>query len=54
MWNASPIACVPAAQAVPTQNVGPFRPRSIDIWLAPALVIKRGIVNGCRRGEFSP
>ena len=45
----SPIALVPAAQAVETQNAGPVQPKRIEITPAVALGIIIGTKNGLTR-----
>ena len=49
IWNASPAAWVPDAQALATVKAGPIRPQCMEIWLDAAFTIRRGIANGGRR-----
>ena len=46
IWKAAPIACVAEAQALATAKAGPRSPQCIEIWLAGALTISFGMVNG--------
>ena len=46
---ASPRAWLPEAQAVETQDSGPFSPSSIDTWAAAMLAITQGMKSGDTR-----
>src|SRR5512142_2326157 len=52
--NACPMAWFDDEQAVEIVIDGPFSPRSMQIWLAPALAIVLGMVNGLTRLRLLP
>ncbi len=49
IWNACAMAWFDEAQAVETVKEGPRRLNSIDTWLAAALFISLGTMNGWTR-----
>jgi len=51
---ASPIAWFDDEQALEIDMTGPVRPKAMAAWLAAALLMRRGMVKGCRRSFFSP
>ena len=53
IWNASPMAWVADAHALATTKAGPRNPQAMEIWLAGAFTISRGMVSGCSRLAFS-
>ena len=50
--NASPMAWPAEEHAVDSVKLGPVIPNSMEMWLAPALAMVFGIVNGWVRGLF--
>src|SRR5690349_8946957 len=49
IWYASPSACAAEEHAVESVNAGPVMPNSIEMWLAPAFAMLRGMVSGLTR-----
>ncbi len=49
MRNAWPMAWFAEERAVEMAYAGPVTPNSMEIWLAPALAMVRGMVRGCTR-----
>src|SRR6185369_13541573 len=52
IMKASPIEWFDEEHALEIDITGPMMPKPIAMWLAAALLIKRGIIKGCRRSFF--